>query len=335
MPIVLHASDIASFQPRPKAPFIANKPAAAIDEAMYFHPSVGSIYSKPLFTPYMKATTMRCETLDDMELHNVETPDSVNINFFMAGHLDTHFSGLGHDLNMRPGYHNLVYSPSGQSINWIGRKQTMEMLHISLDKDFYLSCLSIQDAWSERIANDLSRSRPCSGRRETLPSTPHMLRLIDSIRHDQTARPIQNLLVQSRVLELVALQMEQFGTPTPTHEEMRPDEAEKLHELRKYLDANFLSELSLTQLSRICLLNEFKVKRGFKLLFGTTVFNYLRKLRMEYAGNLLRHGGYSVDEVAAVLGYEHAQHFSVAFKKYTGVSPSQYQRSSKALSVRP
>ena len=336
MPTVLDASDIAYFQARPY-PFhtVAHKPAAANAEPIYYHPSVGSIYVKPIFTPYMKVTTLRCETHDDMELHNVEAPDSVNINFFLSGQLDTHFSGLSHDLNMRPGYHNLVYSPSGKSINWISRKQAMEMLHISLDKDFFLSCLTIQDSWSESIANDLLHSRPCSGRRETMTSTPHMLRLIDSLRHDQTARPVQNLLFQSRVLELVALQMEQLGTPTPAHDEIRPDEAEKLYELKKYLDAHFLAELSLTQLSRVCLLNEFKVKRGFKLLFGTTVFNYLRKLRMEYAGNLLRHGGQSVDEVAAVLGYEHSQHFSVAFKKYAGVSPSQYQhqRASKALSM--
>ena len=139
-------------------------------------------------------------------------------------------------------------------------------------------------------------------------------------------------MIQSRILELLALQMDQFRTPTPVHEDIRQDEAEKLHLLKTYLDANFLSELNLTELGKICLLNEFKIKKGFKLLFGITVFNYLRKLRMEHAAQILTNNSTPVDEVADILGYEHSQHFSIAFKKYMGVSPSLYK--SKGKSVR-
>ena len=110
------------------------------------------------------------------------------------------------------------------------------------------------------------------------------------------------------------------------HPELRADETEKLHYLKKYLDANFLSEHTLAELSRYCLLNEFKVKRGFKLLFQTSVFSYLKRLRMDYAGNLLQKKGLTVDEVSEILGYEHAQHFSTAFKNYMGISPSAYRK---------
>jgi AraC family transcriptional activator of pyochelin receptor len=81
----------------------------------------------------------------------------------------------------------------------------------------------------------------------------------------------------------------------------------------------------LTQLSRICVLNEFKLKKGFKLLFGTTIFHYLREKRMEYARKLLLDCSLSVEEVAHKLGYEHAHHFSTAFKKFYKTCPSSFK----------
>lgn len=74
------------------------------------------------------------------------------------------------------------------------------------------------------------------------------------------------------------------------------------------------------------MLNEFKLKKGFKLLFGKSVFGYIKGLRMEHATRLLKDNKYGVEEVAYLLGYEHGQHFSTAYKKHTGVSPSRVRR---------
>jgi AraC family transcriptional activator of pyochelin receptor len=87
-----------------------------------------------------------------------------------------------------------------------------------------------------------------------------------------------------------------------------------------------LEDLSLAQISRHCTQNEFKVKRGFKQLFGTTVFGYVRKKRMDQAAFLLKRRGYTVNEVADILGYEQPHNFSVAFKNYTGTYPSTVRR---------
>ena len=132
---------------------------------------------------------------------------------------------------------------------------------------------------------------------------------------------MRNLLIQSKVLELLAMQIGQFRGPERV-DSISAADTDKLHQLKYFLDTHFLEEYSLAELSRICLLNEFKVKKGFKELFGTTVFGYLRQLRMDYAEQLLLDASRSVEEVSDLLGYEHAQHFSIAFKKYRGVNPS-------------
>jgi AraC-like DNA-binding protein len=324
MATVIHASDIGNFPivstPLPMAPGISTHSVP-----VFFHPLFGGIRFNQIVTPYLNATDVAWSMKENVELHEIDSSETININFLIRGKLDTRFRGLRNDLQMRPGRHNLVYAPEGKDVHWLPAGQTIEMFHISLDRHYFANCIGTGDAWGEQIVRDIEHKRPLIGKEAIMESTPQMMGLIENIRHNHASGPMRNLLIQSQILELLALQIDQFRTTLPLHEHIRYDEAEKLYNLKSYLDANFLTELSLTQLSRVCLLNEFKVKKGFKLLFGTTVFSYLRKLRMDYAGNMLSDTSRSVDEVADMLGYEHAQHFSIAFKKYMGVSPSHFQ----------
>lgn len=107
---------------------------------------------------------------------------------------------------------------------------------------------------------------------------------------------------------------------TDSHPAIHPADLQKLFFLKGWLDIHYLEKLSLPDLARRCLLNEFKLKKGFRQAYGTTVFGYIRQLRMDHASQLLR-TGCPVTEAAFALGYEHPQHFSTAYKKYTGYQP--------------
>jgi len=109
--------------------------------------------------------------------------------------------------------------------------------------------------------------------------------------------------------------------------DFKKEEEEKLNLIRSYLHQHFLEELSLAKLCRVAALNEFKLKKGFKQLFGTTVFGYVKALQMKYACRLLEEERKQVEEVAYTLGYEYPQHFSTAFKKFFGSNPSKWGRS--------
>ena len=325
---VINSSELADFETVPH-PHRLTSPAASAPNntfAQFRHPKAGLFTLKGISFPYMHVTDAYWDTTEDIQIINTTPTDNIHIDFQLNGYLHSQFRGLRHDLDMRPKKHNLIYTPEPGYYNRLKGNQSITMLLISLDRQFFASVVGPNDAWSERILTDLHQQRPFSAIPGTQIITPAMLYLIEGIRNCPARGPMRNLLIQSRVLELLALEIEQFSSSAITDETIRLDDAEKLYQLKAYLDAHFLSDLSLAQLSRVCLLNEFKVKQGFKRLFDTTVFNYVRKLRMEYAGRLLRNCPVSVDEVADTLGYEHAQHFSIAFKKYTGLTPSQYQR---------
>ena len=99
----------------------------------------------------------------------------------------------------------------------------------------------------------------------------------------------------------------------------------RLRELARYLEAHLDQPHTLADLSRRFHLNECKLKRLFKASYGTTVFHYLRILRMREAARLLADGGQSVLETANAVGYSNPSHFARNFQDYHGVLPKAYQ----------
>ncbi|MGN7719122.1 helix-turn-helix domain-containing protein [Chitinophaga sp. 22620] len=101
-------------------------------------------------------------------------------------------------------------------------------------------------------------------------------------------------------------------------------DAERLQAVKDYLRTEYLCpELSLDLLCRRFGLNEFKLKRGFKQLFGSTVFGFVQELKMKTARQMLVEKRMNVNEVADHLGYSSPNHFSAAFKKMYGYPPAK------------
>jgi len=138
----------------------------------------------------------------------------------------------------------------------------------------------------------------------------------------------QRLAFESEVLKWLSLLLEHLETthrPDCRRECKRVDET-ALRAAACYLEDCLADDHSISKLSRRVHLNEFKLKKGFRELFNTTVFGYLREKRMECAGQLLRSGAASVIEVANAVGYANPSHFARAFKQHHGMLPKTFQR---------
>jgi AraC family transcriptional regulator len=98
---------------------------------------------------------------------------------------------------------------------------------------------------------------------------------------------------------------------------------EKMIQAREILLQRIGDPITIKELSRKVGTNECYLKKGFKELFGTTVFEFYQGQRMEHAKYLLYEKGLSVTEVSVLLGYSSISHFSTAFKKHTGLKPCE------------
>ncbi len=98
---------------------------------------------------------------------------------------------------------------------------------------------------------------------------------------------------------------------------------EKIALARNILLEHIGQPLTIKELSRKAAINECYLKKGFKEMYGTTIFDFFQSQRMEHAKYLLYEKGFTVTEVSDSLGYSSISHFSTAFKKHTGIKPCE------------
>jgi AraC-like DNA-binding protein len=80
---------------------------------------------------------------------------------------------------------------------------------------------------------------------------------------------------------------------------------------------------TISQLARMVSISESKLKKDFKMIYGSPVYEYFQKVRMQAAKDKLLSGGHSIKEVAMELGYSNLSNFTIAFKKEFGLLPSK------------
>jgi two-component system response regulator YesN len=93
-----------------------------------------------------------------------------------------------------------------------------------------------------------------------------------------------------------------------------------------FMNANFQRRLSSDELGEVARLSADYLSRLFKFETGLTLWEYLIRLRMEKARELLETSLLSIKEVMAAVGYDSKGHFARHFRRWFGASPSEYRR---------
>jgi AraC-like DNA-binding protein len=139
---------------------------------------------------------------------------------------------------------------------------------------------------------------------------------------------LQQAYLLSQSLELMVRVLD-AGTrdPSPSARFVKTrTDRDRLFSARDLIDTRLTDPPTLADVAKGVGLNEYKLKRGFKELFGTTVFSYLTAQRLELAQKMLLDTDKTAAEIAFALGYATPQHFSEAFKKRFGVTPKAMRK---------
>lgn len=137
----------------------------------------------------------------------------------------------------------------------------------------------------------------------------------------------KRIYLESKALELISLAIEQeieIQRQERPEEPLKPGTIERIHHARTILLQNLYDPPSLSNLAQQVKLNEYTLKRGFRQVFGTTVFGYLHDYRLEQARQLLETGHMKVIEVVEAVGFSDRSYFAAAFRKKFGVNPKKY-----------
>ncbi|MBW1612853.1 MAG: helix-turn-helix transcriptional regulator [Deltaproteobacteria bacterium] len=161
----------------------------------------------------------------------------------------------------------------------------------------------------------------------TLNTTPIVNMAIHQILDCPYRGPLKRLYLESKALELITHILAQLVSPEAALKNpsvLRPDDIERIHHARKIISHDLENPPTLFQLARLVGLTHTKLNRGFREIYGTTVFGYLRKIRLEQAKLLLEKNSMNVTEVALSVGYNSLSSFIHAFSDHFGITPTMY-----------
>ena len=162
-------------------------------------------------------------------------------------------------------------------------------------------------------------------------TSPAMQIALHQILHCPYKGALERIYVESKALELITLKLAQISEQAklpPKNSALQPADIDCIHNAKDILIGNIEYPPSLLELAKKAGTNDYKLKIGFRQVFGTTVFGYLRSQRMERARQLLLEKRMNVSEVAQTVGYNSLSRFSTAFKDYFGITPKAYQKNS-------
>ena len=94
--------------------------------------------------------------------------------------------------------------------------------------------------------------------------------------------------------------------------------------MTEYLDEHLDEDISHEVIAAKYRLHPGYLSRLFKQEMGETLSEYLLRIKIEKAAQLLKEDQYKIGEIAGLVGYSTSSYFSVMFKKYTGCTPREY-----------
>lgn len=166
---------------------------------------------------------------------------------------------------------------------------------------------------------------------QVLPRTLEVTMVLQQIINCRYQGHLKRLYLESKALELITHTLAQMaadknGHKTASPSILRTGDLERVHEARELLTCDLENPPSLLDLARQTGINKNKLNQGFRQVFGTSVFDYLRIYRLERAKTLLKSNAGNVTETAFEVGYAHQSNFTKAFKKHFNKNPADFLR---------
>lgn len=251
--------------------------------------------------------------------------ESVVMNFICCNNVETHIDQLETEKYSKKNTHNIFYATNYKATIKIPAFEEINYFSIILSKDFYYNIINEDWELHEKFSKNILLKKSSYLTSKYIPFTPAIQWVIHEIKNCNRQGALKKMYIETKIRELLIHQLETIITIPIQKDQIDEDDYNKLLEAKQILDNDYVHAPTLAELSRLISLNEFKLKKGFKACFGTTVKSYIIKLRMEHAKELFQNKASTVSDVAYKCGYKDVSHFSAAFKNFYGFSPQKFK----------
>jgi AraC-like DNA-binding protein len=288
-------------------------------------PGLVSGFVQSVSTPNMTLTEFSIHAGGPFKLVDKDTHETAESVFVLNGGAESHFHNLCSSQVLNKNRHNFQYNHQfgGEHIIHSG---DFHALTITYDLQFLRQLLETDDSRSiGQLGNYMHGQKPWIASTEALSFQGRLSEVIGSMRQCPFNGVTRYLYLESKMMELFVLQMEQAQSMIDSKDNANWSIADrnKLHAVKNYIENAYLDVFNLKDLTYRFGLNEFKLKKGYRQLFQTTVFGHVHQLRMQKAKVLLEEKAMNVSETAFFIGYNNVASFCTEFKKRFGCSPGK------------
>jgi len=259
-------------------------------------------------------------------LFNFESDfETVEMHFGLHGTTITTSDNFNQTIKFSPGSHNVFYTKGFRGESQWSSRTPLRIFEVNMTPSFFERYLPNGHHLFEGFKKAMNHRKTAILSNENYPITLEMYGIINDIIRCERQGIFKRIFLESKVIALLLLQLEQISSAnTPkVYKNIKREDVEKMYAVKELLDMNFTKTDTLCDLAKKVGTNEYTLKRGFKELFGVSVFQYWKGLRLETAKSMLFDDGLSVQEVSQKIGYKNPQHFTTAFKKRFGIVPSK------------
>ncbi|MEA5505972.1 AraC family transcriptional regulator [Halotia wernerae UHCC 0503] len=274
--------------------------------------------------------TYELKPIDNLiEIAEHENDTGITLSFFIKGNSQTVLQGLTDSANEIVGSNYLQSLPNRKETDEYVANTQVFRVQILLEPAKFFSEFDVNQLQQlppelQRVAaNGEIQAYYCQG-----ITTPEMHMILQQILNCPFQGLMKRLYLEAKAIELMMLKFSQFietKSYSDSKSSLKLDDIDRIYQAKEFIIHNFKNPPSLLELSRQVKLNDYKLKQGFRQVFGTTVFGYLHDYRMQQAYMLLTKEKMKVQEVAKAVGYASPSSFNFAFKKKFGLNPKAYQ----------
>lgn len=180
----------------------------------------------------------------------------------------------------------------------------------------------------ERFGNSYEASRKALDFLVENPNSPELNFVFQQIKDCPAIGNTRILYMEGKVIEILSLLTNTIEIErNRPHISVKLDRKDKrnLNKVITFMKHNLSAYPSIKELSKMANMSSSRFQMAFRQIYGTTVYEYLKVMRMNFALLLLQDTDDKIYHIALKVGYKNAGHFSKIFKETFKMSPLEYR----------
>lgn len=152
----------------------------------------------------------------------------------------------------------------------------------------------------------------------------HIIKVLEALY--EAAREGDRIHMKIHILHILTEFVHYEGAKQKKYHTVTDKTTETISQIKNYIENHLQKHFTIKYLAALFHISETGLKENFKIIYGCSPYEFLKRCRMEQAAQTLKLTKESIAEIANSVGYENPSKFSAAFFSVYGMTPVNYRK---------